>query len=445
MGGLALIARELGWQVEGCDENVYPPMSDLLQAQGIVVHPGYQPEYLEPAPDVVVVGNVLSRGNPAAEAMLNRRLNFISGPQWLGEQLLARRTVLAVAGTHGKTTTTSMLAWILEDNGLQPGFLVGGVPENFGLSARAGRGDHFVIEADEYDTAFFDKRSKFVHYRPEVLVLNNLEFDHADIFEDLGEIQRQFHHLIRTVPGRGQIVCNGEDRNLDQMLKMGCWTPLTRFSACPQNSEEWRCEVETRDGSSFKVIHQNRHVGSVNWPFLGEHNLNNALAAIAAAAAVGIDPAAAASSLCSFGGVKRRMELLGEIDGTRIFDDFAHHPTAIKTTLEGARAAQRGGRLIAVLEPRSNSMRAGVHTKQVAPALAAADRAHIYVPASLHWNAQQVLDQLSIPGLLHDDVDEMVQAIAGQLEPGDQVVFMSNGSFEGAPRRLLSMLQESVS
>lgn len=354
MGGIAALARELGHQVEGSDANIYPPMSDQLAALGIVLKTGYRAAHLDPPPDLVVVGNALSRGSPAIEHLLNEGIPYVSGPQWIGETVLAARHVFAIAGTHGKTTTTSMLAFILDAAGRGPGFLVGGVPENFGVSARLGRGPEFVIEADEYDTAFFDKRSKFVHYHPHVCILNNLEFDHADIFPDVGAIQRQFHHLVRIVPGNGHLIVNAEDSRLAEVLAMGAWTPVTTFGI---ERGEWRARLMAADGSAFAVIRDSRAIGEVRWNLLGRHNVMNALAALAAADAGGVDAAQAITALGDFRNAKRRMELIGEYAGVRVYDDFAHHPTAIGTTLAGLRAHVGTARILVCMEPRSNSMR----------------------------------------------------------------------------------------
>ncbi len=433
MGGVALLARAAGHEVSGSDANVYPPMSTQLEANGITLMQGYEAAHLDPAPDCVVVGNVMTRGNPAVEYMLERGLPYTSGPQWLSEQVLGGRWVLGVAGTHGKTTTSSMLAWILEDAGLNPGFLIGGVPENFGVSARLGDMPFFVVEADEYDTAFFDKRSKFVHYRPRTLILNNLEYDHADIFPDLDAIQRQFHHLVRTVPGGGLIVSHGGDANLDAVLDMGCWTPVERFSG-PGGA--WQAAHGNPDGSRFTVMLNGREQGTVNWPLLGNHNVDNALAAIAAARHAGVPPAQAVDALSRFEGVKRRMQLRADIGGIRVYDDFAHHPTAIRTTLAGLRAQVGGARIIAILEPRSNTMRLGVHRDQLAGSLADADRVLLYRPADLEWDLQAVAATLGPRAQVFDSVDAIVEAVLTDVHPGDQVLVMSNGGFGGIHERL---------
>ena len=436
MGGIAALARELGHDVEGSDANVYPPMSTQLEQLGIALKAGWRAEHLQPAPDLVIVGNALSRGNPAIEHVLDARLRYVSGPQWLGETLLAGRRVLAVAGTHGKTTTTSLLAWILEAQGRVPGFLVGGVPANFGISARLGSAD-FVIEADEYDTAFFDKRSKFVHYRPTIAILNNLEYDHADIFPDVAAIQRQFHHLVRIVPGNGCLVVNAEDARLAEVLAMGCWTPVESFGI---DAGDWRARLIEADGSVFAVAHQGREIGIARWNLTGRHNVMNALAALVAAHAAGVDVAAALPALADFRSVARRMELVGEVGGVRVYDDFAHHPTAIATTLAGLRARIGAARILVGMEPRSNSMRMGAHADELAPSLRDADAVVFLQRAELPWNAQRIIDALSGRGTAAPSVDALVEALRAQVRAGDHVVFMSNGGFENAPRRFLATL-----
>ena len=438
MGGVAALARELGMEVEGSDQNVYPPMSTQLEALGIALRSGYRPEHLGAQVDQVVIGNALSRGNPAVESVLDRGLPYTSGAQWLAENALPGRTVLAVAGTHGKTTTTTLLAFLIDRLGGAPGFLIGGVPADFEASARLGSGACFVVEADEYDTAFFDKRSKFVHYRPTIAVLNNLEFDHADIFPDLAAIERQFHHLIRTVPGRGRLIVNAEDANLARVLAQGCWTPVERFGI--DVDADWQARLDAPDGSAFTVLHRGRALGQVRWRMAGRHNVMNALAALAAAAAAGFDAAAALPLLAQFRGARRRLELLAETPQIRVYDDFAHHPTAIRTTLEGLRARHPGGRLIAVLEPRSNSMRLGAHADQLAPALDPADQVLFLARPELPWDARRVIDALRGEGRAAADVDALLAQLTAQLRDGDTVVFMSNGGFEGAPARFARSL-----
>ena len=443
MGGVAALARELGLPVEGSDANVYPPMSDQLQALGITLMQGYKAEHLQASPghdrpDLVVVGNAMTRGNPAVEYMLDERLRYVSGPQWLGETLLADREVLAVAGTHGKTTTTSLLAHLLESAGLEPGFLVGGVPGNFGISARLGRGKAFVIEADEYDSAFFDKRSKFVHYRPRIAILNNLEYDHADIFPDVAAIQRQFHHLVRTVPGNGRLIVNAHDERLAEVLAMGCWTPVETFGI---GRGDWQAELIEADGSAFAVHRGGERLGEIRWSLLGNHSVMNALAALAAAAAAGADPRALLPAFAGFESVKRRMELVGEVGGVRVYDDFAHHPTAIATTLAGLRAKVGDARILVALEPRSNSMRLGAHAEGLVPSLADADAVVFLHRPELPWDAKRVTDALQGRGATVPTVDALVSSLRAQVRAGDHVVFMSNGGFENAPRRFAEALR----
>jgi UDP-N-acetylmuramate: L-alanyl-gamma-D-glutamyl-meso-diaminopimelate ligase len=502
MGGVAALARELGHEVEGSDANVYPPMSDQLSALGIGLKSGYSAEHLQPAPDLVLVGNAMTRGNPAVEYMLDTRLPYVSGPQWLGENVLRDRTVLAVAGTHGKTTTTSLLAHLLDRAGRDPGFLIGGVPGNFRVSARLGgellserergwgegsksRGDAyksepssappqspvpelvsrntsartieagyllpegegkqespaatpFVIEADEYDTAFFDKRSKFVHYRPRIAILNNLEYDHADIFADVTAIQRQFHHLVGTVPGNGRLIVNAEDLRLDEVLAMGCWTPVETFGI---DRGDWRAHLLADDGSAFEIYLGARRIGEARWSLLGRHNVMNALAAIAAANAAGADAAALLPHLATFANVKRRMELVAEVDGIRVYDDFAHHPTAIAATLAGLRAKVGHARIVVALEPRSNSMRMGAHAGELAPSLRDADATFFLQRPELPWDAQRVTDALRGRGRTAADVDALVAVLLEGTRSGDHVVFMSNGGFENAPRRFAEALR----
>ena len=443
MGGVAVLARQAGHSVSGSDMNVYPPMSTQLREQGIELMEGYDPRCLEPSPDMVVVGNVMTRGNPVVEAMLDRGIPYTSGPQWLREHVLRERWVLAVAGTHGKTTTSSMLAWILEYAGLKPGFLIGGIPGNFGISARLGETPFFVVEADEYDTAFFDKRSKFVHYQPRTLILNNLEFDHADIFPDLSAIERQFHHLVRTVPGQGLIVVNAEDDNLGRVLDMGCWTPREAFSASGNAAQHgWQANLREADGSAFDISFQGAAQGTLRWQQLGMHNVANALAAIAAARHAGVPTGVAIEALACFNGVKRRMELRGEYGNVRLYDDFAHHPTAIATTLAGLRKRVGKQRIIVLLEPRSNTMRMGVHRAQLAPSLTEADAVLLYQPPDLDWNLADVVGQLDSRGMLFRDIDEMVRHVEQQVRSGDHIVVMSNGGFGGIHARLLQMLQQ---
>ncbi|KAF1004183.1 MAG: UDP-N-acetylmuramate--L-alanyl-gamma-D-glutamyl-meso-2,6-diaminoheptandioate ligase [Luteibacter sp.] len=437
MGGVAALARELGLQVEGSDANVYPPMSTQLEALGISLMQGYRSEHLQPTPDLVVVGNAMVRGNPAVEYMLDEGMRYISGPQWLGETLLGGREVLAVAGTHGKTTTTSLLAHLLESAGQSPGFLIGGVPGNFDVSARRGEGKPFVIEADEYDSAFFDKRSKFVHYRPRIAILNNLEYDHADIFPDVAAIQRQFHHLVRTVPGNGRLIVNAEDAYLAEVLAMGAWTPVETFGI---ERGDWRAELIAADGSHFRVTRQGVALGEIRWNSLGRHNVMNALAALAAATAAGADPVALLPAFAGFTSVRRRMEVIGMAHGVTVYDDFAHHPTAIATTLAGLRAKVGKARIVVALEPRSNSMRLGAHADALAPSLADADRVVFLHRPELAWDAGKVTAALDGRGTTVPGVDALVAELAADAREGDHVVFMSNGGFEGAPRRFFTTL-----
>jgi UDP-N-acetylmuramate: L-alanyl-gamma-D-glutamyl-meso-diaminopimelate ligase len=436
MGGIAALAREAGHRVTGSDAGVYPPMSDQLRELGIGLIEGWDPAQLDQGPDVVVVGNALSRGNPCVEALLSRGLRYTSGAQWLADHVLHGRWTLAVAGTHGKTTTTSMLAWILDDAGLAPGFLIGGVPLGLGASARLGAGPFFVVEADEYDTAFFDKRSKFVHYRPRTALLNNLEFDHADIFPDLASIQRQFHHLVRTVPGDGLIVHNAEDPRLAEALALGCWTPRASFGLA---DGDWQAREVAPDGSGFVIVHRGTPVGEVAWRQAGAHNVSNALAAVAAAQHAGVPVAAACRALASFPGVKRRLELRGAARGVEVYDDFAHHPTAVRTTIDGLRR-RAGGRILAVLEPRSATMRMGVHRDALGPALAAADRAFLYAPPDLGWDVAPVLTALGARGAAHASHEALVAAVTATAAAGDRVLVMSNGGFGGIHERLLAAL-----
>ena len=445
MGGLAALARELGLAVEGSDASVYPPMSTQLEALGIALMPGYAAQHLQPspgrpAPDLVLVGNAMSRGNPAVEYLLDQRLRYTSGPQWLGDTVLAGRDVLAVAGTHGKTTTSSLLAHLLEQAGQAPGFLIGGVPGNFGVSARLGNGESFVIEADEYDTAFFDKRSKFVHYRPRIAVLNNLEYDHADIFPDVAAIQRQFHHLVRTVPGNGRLIVNAHDARLAEVLAMGCWTPVETFGI---GYGDWQASLIEADGSAFAVRRAGEWLGEVRWSLLGQHSVMNALAALAAAAAAGCDPRALLPAFTSFESVKRRMELVGEVSGVRVYDDFAHHPTAIATTLAGLRARVGVARILVALEPRSNSMRQGAHAEALAPALVDADTVVFLQRPELPWDAARVTAALGGRGSAVPTVEALIDALCASAQPGDQVIFMSNGGFEAAPRRFVQRLRQA--
>ncbi|MBY8056393.1 UDP-N-acetylmuramate:L-alanyl-gamma-D-glutamyl-meso-diaminopimelate ligase [Vibrio fluvialis] len=437
MGGVAMLARQLGHKVTGSDANVYPPMSTMLEAQGIEIIEGFDPAQLEPRPDLVVVGNAMSRGNPCVEYVLNHNLRYTSGPQWLQDFLLHDRWVLAVSGTHGKTTTSSMLAWVLEHCGYQPGFLVGGVLGNFGISARLGDSMFFVVEADEYDSAFFDKRSKFVHYHPRTLVMNNLEFDHADIFDDLEAIKRQFHHLVRTVPGNGRILAPQQDAALADVLHRGCWSE-TEFTG---EQGDWQAEKVRKDGSEFHVLLKGERVGSVKWDLVGDHNVNNALMTIAAARHVGVTPDLACEALGLFVNTKRRLELKGEENGVTLYDDFAHHPTAIELTLGGLRNKVGDRKIIAVLEPRSATMKLGVHKETLAASLAAADSVYLFQPANIPWSVQDVAKQCSQPAHVGDNMADFVAQICQEAKPGDQILVMSNGGFDGIHGKLLAALK----
>ncbi|MBB3102128.1 UDP-N-acetylmuramate:L-alanyl-gamma-D-glutamyl-meso-diaminopimelate ligase [Azomonas macrocytogenes] len=437
MGSLAVLAKELGHRVTGSDANVYPPMSTQLEAQGIELLQGYLPEHLEPAPDLVVIGNALSRGNPAVEHVLNQGLPYVSGPQWLADHVLQDRWVLGVAGTHGKTTTTSMLAWVLEHAGMSPGFLIGGVPQNFGISARLGGTPFFVVEADEYDSAFFDKRSKFVHYRPRTAILNNLEFDHADIFPDLPAIERQFHHLVRTVPGDGLIIHPTTEPALVRVLSMGCWTPVQTTG----DGGEWQARLLSEDGSCFEVILAGEIQGTVTWALTGRHNVANALATLAAARHVGVTPAQGIAALAGFKSVKRRMEKVAQVNGVTIYDDFAHHPTAIATTLDGLRKHSGDAPIIAVIEPRSNSMKLGAHRDGLPESVAQADRVFWYAPPNLGWDLAGTVVGSIIPTEVCASLEAIIAGVKTHAVPGTQVVIMSNGGFGGLHGKLAGALK----
>lgn len=442
MGGLAILARQLGHEVTGSDQNVYPPMSTQLEEHGIALMSGYSADNLERRPDLVVVGNAISRGNPEMEAVLDAGIPYVSGPEWLHDEVLQHRWVLAVAGTHGKTTTTSMLTFILDHAGRDPGFLVGGVPLDFGVSSRLGKGDCFVVEADEYDTAFFDKRSKFVHYHPRTCILNNLEFDHADIFPDLAAIQRQFHHLVRTIPGRGLIVAPNWEPALDEVLQMGCWTPVEHTSQEGSGAvATWSYHLLAKDGSSFEIVHDGQPAGRVDWGLTGLHNVYNALAAVAAAHHAGVFPERSAEALSRFSNVKRRMEVRAEVQGITVYDDFAHHPTAIKTTVEGLRAKVGNDRILAILEPRSNTMRMGVHAGQLGDALADADVALLLQSAQVEWDVRTATASHSCLEVF-GTVGDIVDWVAREARSGDHILIMSNGGFEGIHQRVESALQK---
>lgn len=435
MGGIAAIAKSLGHKVTGSDKNVYPPMSTQLEALGIELTEGYCESQFDPAPDMVVIGNAMSRGNPAVEYVLNRNLPYTSGPQWLLDNLLKDRWVIGLSGTHGKTTTSSMVAWILEHAGLNPGYLIGGVPENFGVSARVGKSPFFVIEADEYDSAFFDKRSKFVHYRPKTLVINNLEFDHADIFADLGAIQTQFHHLVRMVPENGLILTPNNTPAIEDMLKRGCWSSRQSLG------KEWHAELLKKDGSEFNVLHNGVIAGTVTWALVGQHNVDNALMAIAAAHHAGVTLPDAIDALSFFKNVKRRMEVKGEVNNITLYDDFAHHPTAIATTLDGLRKKVGNARILAVLEPRSNTMKMGVHKDTLANSWQKADEVYLYEPEGMDWSLVDSVAHSNAPTHCFRDVEKIVQGVCNVAQPGDHILVMSNGGFEGIHGRILDALK----
>jgi len=442
MGSLAQLAKALGHKVTGSDDNVYPPMSTQLEQAGIELIQGFDPIHLKPTPDLVIIGNAMSRGNPSVEYVLNQGIAYTSGPQWLHEFVLPNKWVLAVAGTHGKTTTASMLAWILEYAGMKPGFLIGGVTKNFPTSARLGESDFFVVEADEYDSAFFDKRSKFVHYNARTVILNNLEFDHADIFPDLAAIQKQFHHLIRTVPGNGLIISPAQDHAINEVLAQGCWTSRTEFTLDNTSDCEWRAELMSDDGSAFSISHQGKKLADIHWQQTGLHNVNNALAAIIAAHNVGVDPTNAAKALENFAGVKRRMECLADLHSVKVYDDFAHHPTAIKTTLAGLRAKVGSEKIIAIIEPRSNTMRMGVHKDALGKSTTDADMVLWYQPANADWAMDNVVNQSPVPAKLIRDLEELVKTAVSLSEPNSHFVIMSNGGFGGVHQKLISALRQ---
>ncbi|MDW3715194.1 MULTISPECIES: UDP-N-acetylmuramate:L-alanyl-gamma-D-glutamyl-meso-diaminopimelate ligase [unclassified Pseudomonas] len=437
MGSLAVLAKELGHRVTGSDANVYPPMSTQLEAQGIELMQGYDPAHLDPAPDLVVVGNALSRGNPAVEHVLNKGLPYVCGPQWLADHVLQGRWVMAVAGTHGKTTTSSMLAWVLEHAGMSPGFLIGGVPQNFGISARLGGTPFFVVEADEYDSAFFDKRSKFVHYRPRTAILNNLEFDHADIFPDLAAIERQFHHLVRTIPGEGLIIHPTTEPALVRVLEMGCWTKVETTG----EGGQWQVRLLSEDGSRFEVQFDGKVQGTVEWSLTGQHNVANALATLAAARHVGVVPELGIAALSAFRNVKRRMEKVAEVNGVTLYDDFAHHPTAIATTLDGLRKRVGEAPVIAIIEPRSNSMKLGAHRDGLPESVAQADQVIWYAPPNLGWDLAATAAACPVPAVVCDSLEAIIERVKGQARPGTEVVIMSNGGFGGLHGKLAKALE----
>lgn len=439
MSGIAILAKQSGHEVTGSDMNVYPPMSTQLIEQGIQLMEGYDPSHIDPAVDRVIVGNVIKRGNPAMEFVLANRIPYVSGPQWLAENVINKRWVLGVAGTHGKTTTTSLLTWMLEYAGLQPGFLIGGVPQNFGVSARLGKDPYFVIEADEYDSAFFDKRSKFIHYQPKTMILNNLEYDHADIFPDLAAIKQQFQYLVRTIPGNGLIIRHAEDNNLTDVLNMGCWTPISTFGG---QHAEWQAELIEKDGSVFRVLHNGQSVGEVHWDLLGKHNVDNALAALAAAHHASVPVKTAIAALASFKNVKRRLEIKGKVNDIVVYDDFAHHPTAIATTLAGLRARiGNKARMIAVLEFGSYTMRSGVHKDNIQAALNDADMV-VCKSTDADWGLKALLAEFKQPTAMFDNVDTLVASLTPQLHAGDHVVIMSNSGFGGIHKKLLDAIEK---
>ncbi|KGJ99356.1 UDP-N-acetylmuramate:L-alanyl-gamma-D-glutamyl-meso-diaminopimelate ligase [Thalassotalea sp. ND16A] len=436
MGGIAAIAKQLGFRVSGCDANVYPPMSTQLEQLGIELMQGYNIEHLQDEPDMVIVGNAMSRGNPMVEYVMERNIAYTSGPQWLLENVLKDRWVLAVSGTHGKTTTSSMLAWILEYAHLTPGYLIGGVPQNFDTSARLGNSPFFVIEADEYDTAFFDKRSKFVHYRPRTLVMNNLEFDHADIFDSIKDIQRQFHHVVRMVPGNGLLLAPKHDRALTETLTMGAWTPI-EYSG---DDSGWLAEKLTADGSEFQVLFDQQLQGTVKWDLIGDFNIDNALMAIAAARHAGVPSHIAIDALAEFVNTKRRQELVGEVNNIKVYDDFAHHPTAISKNLSGFRAKVGSERIVAVLEPRSNTMKSGVHKDTLAASLEQADVVYFYQDEKVKWSVSDLINDCKAPAFCEDDIDNLVDLVAKNAKAGDHIVVMSNGGFGGFHTKLIKEL-----
>lgn len=438
MGGIACLAAEKGYHVTGSDENIYPPMSTQLEKLGIRSQERYLPEHLQPHPDKVIIGNALKRGNPAVEYVLNAGIPYQSGPAWLADHLLNDKWTIAVAGTHGKTTTSSMIAWILEWAGKAPGFLIGGIPTNFGLSAKAGKGPFFVVEADEYDSAFFDKRSKFVHYHPTTCVLNNLEFDHADIFDSLSDIQKQFHHLVRTIPGKGQIIVPSDDQAIQEVLAWGKWSEVRTFG----KGGEWEAQWVEQDGSVFKVFHQNKYQATLTWSLIGQHNVHNALAAIAAVHHVGVSAEHAIEALNQFRSVKRRMEIRGQVKGITVYDDFAHHPTAIQSTIEGLRARIGEQRLLAVVDIRSNTMRMGVHQDQLTQALEKANETFLYQPPTLMWSVSAAVSSLGTRAHVFQSVDPLIDTLAKKAQSGDHVLVMSNGGFDNLHERLLNKIAQ---
>ncbi|MFV2005410.1 MAG: UDP-N-acetylmuramate:L-alanyl-gamma-D-glutamyl-meso-diaminopimelate ligase, partial [Gammaproteobacteria bacterium] len=440
MGGIAVLAKQAGHEVSGCDANVYPPMSTQLEEQGIVLCEGFNADDIPDDVDEVVIGNAMSRGNEVVEYVLNNNIAYSSGPEWLSKNVLNKRWVLAVAGTHGKTTTSSMLTWMLQYAGLNPGFLIGGIPANFGLSARIGDAPFFVVEADEYDTAFFDKRSKFIHYHPRTAVLNNLEFDHADIFDDLDAIKKQFHHFVRTIPGDGLIVKNGEDKNIESVLEQGCWSQVAAFHAVhdeAHSDDDWSIGKSSEDGRYFEVLLDGKVVATVNWSLNGLHNRMNALAAIAAAQHAGVPVELSCEALKEFNGIKRRLEVRGVVNDITVYDDFAHHPTAIEGTLAAMKEVQGDGKVFAVLEPRSNTMRMGIHKESLSASLQGADEICLYQPAGMDWNLADVISQSETPANIFSSTDKIIEHLLSQVKAGDYILIMSNGGFEAIHQRLL--------
>ncbi|MDH5693587.1 MAG: UDP-N-acetylmuramate:L-alanyl-gamma-D-glutamyl-meso-diaminopimelate ligase, partial [Gammaproteobacteria bacterium] len=440
MGGVAVLARQLGFKVTGSDLGVYPPMSTYLESEGITITQGYDPAQLEPKPDLVVIGNAMTRGNPCVERVLNTGLAFTSGPEFIKNYILKDRWVIAVAGTHGKTTTTGMIAWILEDNGLDPGFLIGGIPGNFPVSARLGTTPFFVIEADEYDTAFFDKRSKFVHYLARTAVLNNLEFDHADIFPDLEAIIRQFHHFVRILPGEGLVIHNAADASIARVLGHGCWSQKEGFAA--PGPSNWSSIKRKEDASQFEVLFGDSSYGSVNWDLIGDHNMNNAMAAIAAARHVGVSAENAVDSLSRFRNAKRRLEVRGVVKGITVYDDFAHHPTAIASTIQGLRRKVGGQRIVAVLEPRSNTMRLGVHAHNLVESFNGADHVMFYQPPEMAWDIKEISNSLGDRLSVFNKIENLISALCANTQSGEHILIMSNGGFENLHNRLLQALEQ---
>ena len=439
MGGVAIIAKQMGYGVTGSDINVYPPMSTFLTENGIEIIPHFETSQLQPAPDMVIVGNAMKRGNPCVEYILDNQLPYTSGPQWLHDNVLRERWVLAVSGTHGKTTTTGMLAWILEQNGLSPSFLIGGIAGNFGVSARLGESNFFVIEADEYDTAFFDKRSKFVHYNPKTLIINNLSFDHADIFDDLKAIQRQFHHMIRTISSSGLILSDKTEQSVKETLDMGCWSHKQFLG----EEQEWYAQRISNDCTHFAVFHKGEKTAEVNWSIVGQHNMHNALMAIAAARHAGVSVENACAALATFVNAKRRLEVKGEVNGITVYDDFAHHPEAIQATLTALRDKIGGSvRILAVLEPRSNTMKMGIHKDDIAPSLVRADYVFVLQPDNIPWDVSDITNKCLQPAKWTANLERLIDMVVAEAHPTDHILVMSNGSFGGIHQKLLDKLAQ---